>query len=78
MKFTLNRAEYYRINIPEEFCSPFFPNSCTLYVSFCNELPADLNLCNDALEPSSVCVTNGTAGYSLGEYTEDPFEPSEL
>ena len=38
-----------------------------------------MNLCyNDSLGPSSICITNGTIGYNLGEYTENPFEPSEL
>lgn len=79
MKYASNRAEYYKIDIPEKFCGEFFPNDCTLYVSFCKALPVELNLCNnDNLPPSSVCVTNGTTGYSLGEYNQEPFERSEL
>ena len=77
MKFASNRPDYYKINIPEKFCNEFFPNSCTLYVSFCQEVPEEL--CNhNHLAPSSACITNGTTGYSLGEYSENPFEPSEL
>ena len=77
MKFKSNRADYYRIDIHENFCSVLFPDSCTLYVAFCKELPS--GLCNnDSLGPTSACITNGTTGYSLGEYSENPFEPSEF
>ena len=77
MKYASNRPEYYKIDIPEKFCSQFFQNGCTLFVSFCHKLPE--NLCNNNdLPTSSVCITDGTTGYSLGEYSENPFEPSEL
>jgi len=80
IKFASNRANYYKIDVPKEYCTEFvFPDKCTIYVSFCKELADAKNLChNDSLGPSSICVTNGTIGYNLGEFTENPFEPSKL
>ena len=79
MKFVWNRADYYKIELEKEYCSDLFPNKCTIYVVFCKELPDATTLChNDSLGQSSICITNGAIGYSLGEYSEHPFEPSEL
>ena len=76
MAFTLNREEYWKIDLEEKDCS-FFASKCTVYVAFCDELPE--NLCTG----SSVCVTNATDSatgtvYSLGQYNPDPFLSSEL
>lgn len=55
----------------------FFPGSgCTLYVSFCQEVPLDFCR-NDTRGPSSVCVTDETTGYVLADYTDDPFLQGE-
>ena len=75
---TLNREEYWKIVLKNEDCS-FFSSECTVYVGFCNELPLDVCGIPGSSAESSVCVTNATGkGYSLGQYTEDPFLQSEL
>ena len=67
------------MDIPEQNCE-FFPTSgCTLYIAFCDALPSESSLCNNnTLSPTSVCVTDGTGGYSLGEMNDDPFVDGEL
>lgn len=67
------------MDIPEQDCD-FFPSSgCTLYMAFCQALPSQSTLCNnDTLGPTSVCVTDGTNGYSLGGENNNPFVDGEL
>lgn len=69
------------MTIPEKDCEFFPQSSCTLYLAFCKGLPLDQepNLChNDTLESTSVCVTDGIDGYSLGEENDNPFVEGEL
>lgn len=50
-----------------------------LYMSFCNGLQNGIFGCNtdkeEGLGPTSLCITNGTIGYSMGAYndTVNPF-----
>ena len=49
-------------------------------MSFCKGLPNNIKGCNtEQLGPTSVCITNGTVGYSLGAYDENknPFDTSK-
>ena len=75
---TLNSEKYWKMIIPAEDCEFFPVKSCALYLAFCKALPSELNLCNnETLGSTSVCVTDGIDGYSLGEENDNPFE-SEL
>ena len=67
------------MTIPVEDCEFFPEKSCTVYMAFCKALTPESNLChNETLGPTSVCVTDGTDGYSLGEENDNPFVESEL
>lgn len=74
----LLKEGYWKIDLEEKDCS-FFSSKCTVYVGFCNEVPLDVCGYPGTSADSSVCVTNATGkGYSLGQYTDDPFLQSEL
>jgi len=79
-----SRPGYWQINLDKIYCFNFgFTDDCTLNVAYCQELPPTISGCNTSeseLGLTSLCVTNGTVGYSLGAYddSKNPFEMSKL
>ncbi|XP_065902976.1 uncharacterized protein [Dysidea avara] len=66
---------YWKVDIAKYYCSG--PDSnCgaprTLYMAFCQPLPANgIPGCDTSeLGPTSLCITNGTVGYSIGAYDD--------
>jgi len=85
VKVCVSRDGYWVINLGDMYCQQLgFPSSCKLYVTFCQELTPNIDPGCDSTDtdigPSSLCVSNGTVGYSIGAFddTKNPFAPSKL
>ena len=74
----MSRDGYWKVELADADCKYLdFSHSCTLYMAYCQPLPANgIPGCGaNELGPTSLCVTNGTVGYSMGAYDDsnNPF-----
>jgi len=69
------------MELDHTYCKHFgFSDVCTLFFTFCQRLPPISGCDDDLAGPTSLCVSNGTVGYSLGAYDNslNPFQMSEF